>query len=216
MTRARGEEQREKEYWRAQALAGKAPSQAPAPDAPNAKPTADKFTNYEDFIEALTDWKAKQVVTTREAERAAAEKARTLATTWEQRANEFRSKTPDYLDVVGNSDVPLRQSVLEGIQESEVGPQLAYHLAKNPDVAARLNQLPEGAAMRELGRLEASLTAASAPAPAPAPAPAARTTNAPPPVKPVAQTAAGVQPLEKLSMDEYIKQRKAQGASWAR
>jgi hypothetical protein len=215
LTRARGEAEREASYWRAQALGTKGtPSPAPLPAAADAppKPTAAEFDNFEDFVEALAGWKANEVDRANREQSRKAEHAKSVATSWQQREAEFRKTATDYVDVVGNSDVVLPEYVLEGLQESDVGPQLAYHLAKNHDVAEKLRGLPERAAMRELGRLEASIASA----PAPAPAPAARTTNAPPPVKPVSQGNAVVPTLDKMSMDDYVKARKGQGAGWAR
>ncbi len=210
LTRGKGEAEREAQYWRSQAL-GNQPSQpTPQPSGAPAKPRSEDYANYEEFVEALTDWKVGE----RQREADAQQQQKQRATTWQQRVAEFRKTAEDYVDVVGNSDVSLPNHVLEAIQESDLGPQLAYHFAKNPDAAQELAGLSERQAMLKLGRIEASLSSASAPAPA---QPQARTTNAPPPVKPVAQPGnSAVSTPEKMSMDEYIAHRKKQGASWAR
>lgn len=210
LTRGKGEAEREAQYWRAQALKDQPSQPAPQPPGAPAKPKSDDYTNYEDFVEALTDWKVGE----RQREDSAQQQQKQRATTWQQRETEFRKTAEDYVDVVGNSEVSLPHHVLEAIQESELGPQMAYHFAKNPEAAQELAGLSERQAMLKLGRIEASLTSASAPAPA---QPQARTTNAPPPVKPVAQPGnSAVSSPEKMSMDEYIAHRKKQGAAWAR
>ena len=61
----------------------------------------------------------------------------------------------------------------------------------------------------ELGKLEAALTKAPA-------APDARTSKAPPPARTLGQGRSTTPALSDLSMDDYVKQRRSQGASWAR
>jgi hypothetical protein len=102
-------------------------------------------------------------------EKAAAEKkqAQTRVTTWNERVIEARKSIPDYDAVMAASDVPVAEHVLDELRESELGPQLAYHLDKNPDVAEKLNTMNPRQAAREIGRLEAKLlgTASASPDP---------------------------------------------------
>lgn len=49
----------------------------------------------------------------------------------------------------------LADHVIEEIRDSEKGPMLLYHLAKNPAIAAELNAMSPRDAAREIGRLEA-------------------------------------------------------------
>jgi hypothetical protein len=87
------------------------------------------------------------------------------------RAREAMKRIPDFVDVVSKSNVPINDNLADWIKESEKSADLAYHLAKNPNLAAELNSLPPLQAARQLGRLEASLTipqprkATGAPAP---------------------------------------------------
>ena len=99
--------------------------------------------------------------------------------------------------------------------DSERGPELAYHLAKHPDVLERLNGMTERQADRELGRLEASL---QVPAAAPA-EPPARTTQAPKPATPAASQGRSVAlDPSKMSVEEYAAWRSKgpSKARWAR
>lgn len=223
LTRKVRENEREAAYWRARAEAAAAP-----PKEPPKKPTPDQFDDYGAYVEALTDFKADEKVNTAldAREKAAAEKqqAQTRVTTWNERVIEARKSIPDYDAVMAASDVPVADHVLDELRESELGPQLAYHLDKNPDVAEKLNNMKPRQAAREIGRLEAKLlsTASANPDPvevpkeAEPPAPKVKTTNAPPPVKPVGQGRSTAVDLSKASMDDYVKQRAAQGATWAR
>lgn len=208
LTRARHEAEREAKFWKEQA----AKSQTSSTDAP--KPTKADFPDDEAYFEALADFKAEQKVQQfsqqTQAERAQEADAKQTATRFDlyrERVTQSVEAMPDYHEVVGQSDVPAAPHVLESILDSDVGPQLAYHLAKHPDVAERLNDMTPVQAARELGRLEAQMSAPKADAAAP---PAKRTTNAPAPINPVrGGNGQFTKPAEAQSDAEwYASQRK--------
>lgn len=181
LTRKAHEAEREAAFWREQA----AKSQAPSTDA--AKPARDSFDSDADYFEALADWKAEQKVgefrKQQQAEalnKAEQNQTATRFELYQERVSTALDAMPDYHEVVGGSDVPAAAHVLESILDSDSGPQLAYHLAKHPDVAQRLNELTPVQAAREIGRLEAQLAQPKTEAPPPK-----RTTNAPAPINPV-------------------------------
>lgn len=181
LTRARYEAEREAAFWRDQA----AKSQTPSTDAP--KPTKADYPDDEAYFEALADYKAEQKVRQfsqqTQAERAQEAQARQTASQFDLYQERVQqADLPDYAEVVGQSDVPAAPHVLESILDSDVGPQLAYHLAKHPDVAERLNAMTPVQAAREIGRLEAAVASPAAAQPTP---PAKRTTTAPAPINPV-------------------------------
>ena len=216
ITRARYEAEREAAYWRQRAEQGQTQAQPNSPQGAPAKPSPDQFSDYSEYVEALADWKAEQKVhqalSARDAQFAQtaeqrAEQARVQA--WAERQQAVRETLPDYDEVVGLSEIQIAPHVGQELLDSPHGPQIAYHLARNPDVADRLNRLPPRDVIREIARLEATL---------PAPKPAAKpVSNAPAPIKPIAGGATGVNaPLDKLSMDQYIERRSREGARWAR
>lgn len=182
LTRKAHEAEREAAFWREQA----AKSQAPSQDA-TTKPARDAFASDADYFEALADWKAEQKVSElrKQQQAEALNKAEQTQTAtrfelYQERVSTALDAMPDYHEVVGGSDVPAEAHVLEAILDSEQGPQLAYHLAKHPDVAQRLNEMTPVQAAREIGRLEAQLAQPKTETPPPR-----RTTNAPPPINPV-------------------------------
>ena len=218
LTRKRHEAEREAAYWRGVATQGKAPNPAEQPAAAPAappKPSPEAFDTYADFVEALADWKADQKVTQaltkREAEAAQRQQQQQRASTWEQRQASARTAMPDYDVVVGAADAPVAAHVAEALMESEHGPALAYHLAKHPELLARLNSLPQRQADRELGRIEANL---SAPADPPA-----RTTQAPKPAAVnLSQGRSVANDPSKMSVEDYVAHRSKgpNKARWAR
>jgi hypothetical protein len=114
--------QREAEYWKRVALEKGGDREEPAkpaaaPEA-GAKPRAEDFENYADFIEALTDWK------TEERERQRANAARVQAAQQEQRRTQeslaqkiesARERFEDFDDVVGNPDLPITDHIAHRI-----------------------------------------------------------------------------------------------------
>jgi hypothetical protein len=214
LTRKRHEAEREAAYWRGVATQGKAqPSAEPA--AP-AKPTPDQFDDHNAYVEALTDWKVtdrlSKELSARDAKQAEMQQATQREATWAERQAAARTAMPDYDQVVGASDAPIADHVAQALKDSEHGPALAYHLAKHPEVLDRLNGMDTRSADREIGRIEARLTPA-----AEAQAIPVKTTQAPKPASINGSQGRSTTPnLQTASMDEYMRQRKAQGARWAR
>lgn len=208
LTRARREAEREAAYWRQVAQGAQTPAQA----APQ-RPAPENFEKYDDYIDALTDWKAEQAVAKRMEQDSTRKVVETRAQTFAERQAQARALMADYDEVVGGSDTPITQHVGETIMESDLGPQLAYHFAKNPDVLMRLNSMSPVQAAREIGKLEATLSTKPA---APA-APTKKVSNTPAPAGTMGTQGRATTPaLQNLSMEEYMKQRKTQGARWAR
>lgn len=208
LTRARREAEREAAYWKQVAQGTQSPAQA----APQ-RPVPENFEKYDEYIDALTDWKAEQAVAKRMEQDSTRKVAETRARTFAERQVQFRQQAADYDEVVGGSDTPIANHVGEAILESDLGPQLAYHFAKNPDVLQRLNGMSPTAAAREIGRLEVTLGTK----PAASATPTKKVSNTPAPASTLGTQGRATTPaLASMSMDDYMKQRKAQGARWAR
>ncbi len=213
LTRKRGEAEREAAYWRQRAESANA---TPAPEAAK-KPAIEDFKTADEYLEALSDWKASEKVNEAlsKRDREAAERAQQTAQqtreqSWSARMDAARKSMPDLDEVIGNADVPISGAMREAMLDSDKGPELAYHLAKNPNEAARIAGLSPTQAALALGRLEASLSAAPAPTPKPvskAPAPLGALNTA---------ASSATKDPSNMSMDEYKAFRKSQGAWWAR
>lgn len=209
LTRARREAEREASYWRGIAQQGQAQQSAPA--APT-KPTPDKYDDYGDYIEALTDWKTEQAVAKRMEQDSTRKVAETRNQTFAERQVATRAVLPDYDAVVGASEASVSNHVGEALMESDRGPELAYHFAKNPDILQNLNGMTPMQAAREIGKLEATLPIKTAPV-----VPSKKLSTTPAPASTSATQGRATQPaLASASMDEYMAQRKSQGARWAR
>jgi hypothetical protein len=179
LTRQRREAERQAEYWKAKA------SQAPNLDD----------LDYDEQIAARVAARNRQ-----EMAESAEDAVRTVSQqVYEARVAEVRDRYADFDTVVSNPSLPITNDMAAVIMDSERGPEVAYHLGKNPAEAARIARLSPVAQAKELGRLEERL---SAPKPLPK--------QPPTPVQPVNGIAAGgSKDPGKMSMSEYAAWRKA-------
>lgn len=117
------------------------------------------------------------------------------AAMWSEKVNANRERFPDFDAVVGAPDLTITKTMAECIQDSELGPAVAYYLGKNPDEARRIAGLPAVQQGRELGRLEAKVTLP----------PPKRTSTAPPPAPVLAGggAPATIPAPENMKMDDF-------------
>jgi len=139
----------------------------PALEPTRPKPLSKDFEDYDQFTEDLAEWKLEQREAKREADAATAREqdavtARerdftTRVSTWVERRDAFAATEPRFTTVA----VPFLDHVRPGtpigdvLMESEVGPQLALHLATHPAEVERIVRLAPVSALRALGKLEA-------------------------------------------------------------
>jgi multidrug efflux pump subunit AcrA (membrane-fusion protein) len=178
-------------------------------------PEEKDFPDYTEYVAAKAVWRAAQQQdqrAAREAEeqaqaaRRAAEQAEAYdrqitAQAFQAQVEEAKTRYADFEAVVYAPHVPITDDMVAVIQSSDVGADLAYHLGKNPALAARIAKMRPIEAARELGRIEATLTR-----------PQARTqTQAPDPINPVRGKAAGAKDPTKMTQDEWNAFRDAGG-----
>jgi hypothetical protein len=210
LTRSRREAEREAAYWRARAT-GEDPAQTPAPTAAKPKPPEPStFKTQEEYIDALTDYKLEQKLTAKDQAAEQSKAIETRAGTWQEKLVTARAEIADFDSVMNGADMQVANHVAELLFESDAGAKIAHHLAQNPEVLEKLNGMSPTKVAIQLGKLESSLEKV---------APnlvEARTTKAPPPAKHLGQGRSTTPTLEDMSIDDYVKTRKSQGASWAR
>lgn len=138
-------------------------------------PERESFQDEETFTKAQIEHLAAQRAERILAERKAAEEQERRSTAFLEKVEAATERFPDFEQVVGNPDLPINDAMAEFIAESDVGPDLAYHLGKNPATASRISRMSPIQAARELTKLESEL--ASKPKPKPS--------NAPEPISPI-------------------------------
>jgi hypothetical protein len=191
------------------------PTTSEASTSGRGKPEQDKFETYEEYAEALMDWKVDQRLTAQESEHRVrieqdqAQKAHeTSVATLHERIDTFREAHPDFDAVVGKGkDLPMTRPMQDSVLNSDLGPAMMYHLSRNPEECDRIARLHPMAAIKEMGKIEARLEDAST-----GPSSSTSTiTKAPKPIKPVGggATASTVE-LDTLPYQEFKRQREIQ------
>lgn len=175
LTFRRNQAEREAAHWKAVAQS-RAPAAAPRPGDFDSDAEYDAAVSEHRIDSGVTRGMAKMAEA--QAEKFSREASEVAGEAYNQRVQDTITRIPDFVDVVSKADVQISSELLEALRDSEKGPDLVYHLAKNPAEAERLNGMSVRQMDREIGRLELTIGAK-----APAPAPAARTTNAPAPAK---------------------------------
>lgn len=177
-------------------------AQNPADNA--AKPNADQYDDYNEFVEALTDWKVAQKTQTMQSDAAKGVLENERKANYAERLEEVKSTIPDFVEVVGASDVTIANHVGELVMDSARGPEILYHLAQNPSLANTLNGLSERRAAMEIGRLEAQLETPVV----------KRQSQAPAPISPISQGVSGKVNLDTADFETYVRERKKQGSRY--
>jgi hypothetical protein len=189
--------EQEAAYWRGLAE-GRQPQQPQSPQQPkeDKAPVLDDFETYEDFVVA----KAEYNITKKQQEQQRVVQQGTVEQSYQERCAQVVNELPDWQDVVNSAQLPIFDNqVVAAVKESELGPKIAYHLAKNPTDARRLAAMTPLAAVREIGRLEAKL---SVPVPPPQ---IKKISQAPAPIE---RTVSGNAPVEQDESDAaYIARR---------
>jgi hypothetical protein len=200
-------ERAQTEKWRQEALKVSKPAEEKQVTA-EGKPDPEKFESYADYLEALTDWKVEQREKDREAkartERVQSEQQK-VAETYKARVSEFEKTHDDFHEVIESSQVVAGPTLVAAILDSDMGPAIAYELAKNEEEFERINSLSPLAAAREIGKLEAKLKSAQE-------KPAAKTTTkAPAPISQVGKGSAKVaKDPDNMPYQEFKKWREEQ------
>jgi len=156
----------------------------PVDDPVGQKPQPSQFQDAFEYAEALAEWTAEKVIAEREkaeADRRANEERNKVIQSWTQKVEAAKAKLPDFEEMVASADVAVSDQIRDAIIESDVGPQVLYHLAENTDYARKLAEMPVAKALKELGKLEARFEVKDEPEAKPV----ARQSKAPSPIRPL-------------------------------
>jgi len=162
---------REQRKWEREQAAKQAEMQAKRA-IPAELPPVDSFESPEEYAELLAERKAEELLARREQARQQAE----LLESFHEREEEARVKYDDFEQVAYNPKLPITDAMAQTIQQSEVGPDIAYYLGSNPKEAERISRLSALMQAKEIGRIESKL--ADSP-------PVKKSSNAPAPIAPV-------------------------------
>jgi hypothetical protein len=200
-------------------LAGsRPPQQSGPPPAPpqtqqqyTGRPVESQYERYEDYIEALTDFKTAQAyqrIQQETEQRQVQQRQQALQSEWQSRVQAYKAQAPDFESVLSDAeDIQLSPALQQAILEHEAGPRLAYELAKDRKTLERIAKLPPASAIRELGKFEALNLNGDTKAPA--------ISKAPPPISPVGTgSTKSTKSPDEMTHKEYRAWRIKNGAYW--
>ena len=148
------------------------------------KPQPSQFSDAFEYAEALAEYTADKRIADMKREEAQAKEAeqrQKVINQWTSKVEAAKATLPDFDDIVASSDVVVNDDIRDAILESDVGPQILYHLAENDEVAKKIAGLSPKQALREIGKLESRFEAKPE---AEKPAPIVRS-KAPAPIQPI-------------------------------
>ena len=132
----------------------------PAPQAQKVdeEPQPSQFNDAFEYAKALAEFTADKRIgemRKQDAEAKEAQERQKVIDQWANKVQQAKASLPDFDDIVASSDVVVNDDIRDAILESDVGPQILYHLAENEEVAKKIAGLSAKQALREIGKLEA-------------------------------------------------------------
>lgn len=145
---------------RAAALEAKEKERTPKAE-PDGEPQPGDFTDAIQYARALAKYEAKKAVEADRAERQAdsdrRERQKTLDA-FNKRVEAAKSYIPDWEEMVNSAtDLKVSDEVRDSVVESDVGPEILYFMAANPEFVEKLGSLSTRKALIEIGKLESKL-----------------------------------------------------------
>jgi len=202
VTRQKYDAQREADYWRGLAE-GRIQPQQPQQPQNYGPPQLEQFDDYDQYEQARIAYVAQQMVDHRLQQAAVEQQRHQVLRSYEEREQAARQALPDFDAVARDPTLPITPLMAEVIRESDVGPQVAYHLGTNRQEAQRIASLPPHRQAAELGRIEAALGKSPQPQQRNAP---------PPPPRTVSGLSSGInKDPGEMSMSEYVAWMKTRG-----
>jgi len=129
---------------------------------------------------------------------------------FDKAAEKFAKDQADFFELTQDRNLPITQEMGEVIMDSDIGPHVAYYLAKHPDEAYEISRSHPATQGRQIGLLESKLKAELGKAPK-------KTSSAPPPPKgkvrgtePGFNTNPTSPASDKMSDKEWLARREAQ------
>lgn len=174
---------------------------------PQGPPSEEQFETYDEYTDALAEYKAEQKLSSLRAEehQRAADNARIAAQhKLQAQLDVGRSKHEDFDEVALKPPMEggpiVTETMLHAMQEGEIMDDVAYYLGKHTEEAAQIANMPHIAQVRAIAMLEMKL---QTPKPAPK-----KVTKSPKPIKPVGSSAKIEKSVSDMTDAEYAEWRR--------
>lgn len=150
------------------------PPEKPAPPTEEVEPQRDKFETFEDHQRAVAAFEGRKAAREErkkekdeDAQRTVAERQQQAKQAWEGKIQKAIDKLADFEEKLEDSEPTL--AVIHAapmrafITESDIGPEIIYHLCDKPEEAKRIAALPAYRQAAEIAKIEDALLAAGKP-----------------------------------------------------
>ena len=203
----------EREQLASEAKALKDKYEPAKPETVDPEPDPTQFNDVKEYSKALKEWTSDNV-RREDSSKRAQEKVVQEATA---KQNEFRARwqdaekaIPDFKETLAKAmDLTVSNEAQSAIMDSEVGPEICYYLAKNPDEVSKMSKLPIDKMLKYIGKLEDKVAVKTEGNEA---KPVAKVSSAPAPISPMrsgASTGTGMLDAENKFMGTYADWKKA-------
>ena len=215
----------EKEYWRQKALEtpetkrekGKSSEKKAEDDTPK-RPDPKDFETYDEYSEALTDWKVEEKLRKRDEDRQTEQKQsefkaaqQSKVERYEEGIAEAQKLHDDFDEVIEDYDGPLTIGMQQALLDSDIGPQVAYYIAQHPKVGEKMAKMSILQINKEVAKIEARLERQQGDDEGAADK---KTTKAPPPITPAKGTSKNKKSPDDQSYEEYLAEREKRRRSF--
>ena len=165
------------------------------------EPKRDDFKDDEAYSQAQIEHLAERKAAEKLEQRQREEQRDRATESFLEKAEKAQERYPDFQLVVSNPSLAINEGMLEFISDSDHGPDIAYHLGKNPMKAQQIAQMSAIKAARELSRIEAEIASK----------PKATPSNAPEPITPVGtrgKSSSGPLPSDEDDIDTWMRKER--------
>lgn len=141
---------------------------APAQPQADARPQPNQYKSYDEYVEALTDWKTDQKLQARDTERQKTERTRAESSKAEARDRALADRLladgkdiedfEDVMQTITSSGFPISSAMRDYLEDAERPALVAQWLSENPDQARLFYGMNSAKATRELDKVAATLT----------------------------------------------------------
>lgn len=173
-------------------------------------PSRGEFATDEDHqraeLEHVIAKKAEELAERKLAERRERETLEQSTAAFWEKADELVERYPDFDSVVRDPDLPLNGPILEFVMDSDIGPELAYHLGKHKGEALKLARMSPVKAVMRLVEIQNEIKSK----------PKARVSSAPEPMQPVGnrgRSTASALPSDSDDMETWMAKERARVAN---
>lgn len=130
------------------------------------EPLPAQFTDVAEYAKALKEWTAdntRREDAKKSAQEQVARQQEAAVKAWTERWEAATESIPDFKETIENSPLRISDELRDATFESDFGPEIRYHLAKNPDLAEKIAKMTVAGMLKEVGKLEDKFETGSIP-----------------------------------------------------